>query len=192
MDWIESDHKHLRPKSIHDPDILDQFGDDYMYFACIRFINSVRLASFLLLLQRLASCTAPSPDLPALHLLSLLLPTPPSLPVSKIKTASLRWHSPMLDDISAVKTWSKVNSGMLKMFTAEVLGRLPVMQHFLFGSLLPPPDDLESMDDGQVVNHGDHVHAKEKTVGDVKGEMFGDCCGIPVPVSLQAHLFDGV
>jgi hypothetical protein len=110
MDWIESDHKHLRPKSIHDPDILDQFGDDYMYFACIRFINSVRLASFLLLLQRLASCTAPSPDLPALHLLSLLLPTPPSLPVSKIKTASLRWHSPMLDDISAVKTWSKVNS----------------------------------------------------------------------------------
>lgn len=40
---IETDHKHLRPKSIHDPDILDQFGDDYMYFACIRFINSVSL-----------------------------------------------------------------------------------------------------------------------------------------------------
>lgn len=36
-----SGHKHLRPKSIHDPDILETFGDAYMYFACIRFINSV-------------------------------------------------------------------------------------------------------------------------------------------------------
>lgn len=89
----------------------------------------------------------------------------------------------MLDDISAVKTWSKVNGGMLKMFKAEVLGRLPVMQHFLFGSLLPVPPGLEDLDGEDVVSHGDHVHAK-KTVGDVKGKMFGDCCGIPVPVSV--------
>ncbi|TFY53544.1 hypothetical protein EVJ58_g9396, partial [Rhodofomes roseus] len=84
-------HKHIKPKSIHDSDIVDEYSKHYMYFACIKFINSV-------------------------------------------KTASLRWHSPMLDDISAVRTWDKVNSGMIKMYLAEVLGKLPVMQHFLFGS----------------------------------------------------------
>ena len=55
-----SGHKFIRPKAIHDPDIVEEYAKHYMYFACIQFINS-------------------------------------------IKTASLRWHSPMLDDISAVR-----------------------------------------------------------------------------------------
>ena len=38
-------HKHLRPKSIHDSEILDEFSKDYMYLACIQFINSVRLSA---------------------------------------------------------------------------------------------------------------------------------------------------
>jgi len=37
-----SGHKYLRPKSIHDNEILEEFSKDYMYFACIKFINSVR------------------------------------------------------------------------------------------------------------------------------------------------------
>ncbi|OCH90499.1 Phosphotyrosyl phosphatase activator [Obba rivulosa] len=134
-------HKYLRPKSIHDEEIVDEYSKEYMYLACIKFINSV-------------------------------------------KTASLRWHSPMLDDISAVKTWDKVNSGMIKMYLAEVLGKLPVMQHFLFGSLLlwdgpPPPIVPEHHDDDA---HRGHAHAHPDLGGAGQREVgWGDCCGIPVP-----------
>jgi serine/threonine-protein phosphatase 2A activator len=85
----------------------------------------------------------------------------------------------MLDDITAVKTWSKVNEGMMKMYDAEVLGKLPVMQHALFGTLLPfptPEQDPELRkaleEEGPIEPdaHG-HVHAD-------KGWAM-DCCGIP-------------
>ncbi len=138
MFFQTTDHKHLRPKSIHDQEILDEFSKDYMYLSCISFINS-------------------------------------------IKTASLRWHSPMLDDISAVKTWDKVNSGMRKMFVAEVLGKLPVMQHALFGSLLPFPTPEEDPElAAAIAEHGlpepdehGHIHVKGETGWTM------DCCGIP-------------
>ncbi|KAJ7460699.1 Phosphotyrosyl phosphatase activator [Mycena latifolia] len=128
-------HKFIRPKAIHDAEVVEEYAKEYIYFACIQFINS-------------------------------------------IKTASLRWHSPMLDDISAVKSWDKVNSGMVKMYTAEVLGKLPVMQHFLFGSLLPygGPVAAAGGDDGHGHAHGPgHAH-----------EGWGDCCGIPVPSAFAA------
>lgn len=35
------DHRHLKPKAIHDPEILEEFSKDYMYLQCIQFINSV-------------------------------------------------------------------------------------------------------------------------------------------------------
>ncbi|CAM6116890.1 unnamed protein product [Calypogeia fissa] len=88
------DHKYMKPKSIHNQDILDNFGKDYFYLGCIEFVK-------------------------------------------KVKKGPLAEHSPMIDDISGVVSWSKVYGGMLKMYKAEVLEKVPIMQHFLFGSFIP-------------------------------------------------------
>ncbi|KAH0455508.1 hypothetical protein IEQ34_015540 [Dendrobium chrysotoxum] len=93
------DHKYMKPRSIHNPDILDNFSNEYMYLACVAFVR-------------------------------------------KVKKGAFGEHSPMLDDISGVPTWTKVNSGLLKMYKAEVLEKVPIMQHFLFGSLIKWYDSL--------------------------------------------------
>ena len=81
----------------------------------------------------------------------------------------------MLDDISGVKTWSKINSGMKKMYMAEVLLKLPIMQHFLFGSLLPfEPSGPMPSDNDEII----HVHGL--------GQMNPICCGIRIPSAIGA------
>ncbi|KAI9477711.1 MAG: Phosphotyrosyl phosphatase activator [Benjaminiella poitrasii] len=138
------DHKYIKPKSIHDRDIVEEFSKSYMYLACIKFINTVKT------------------------------------------TASLRWHSPMLDDISACKTWTKVNQGMIKMYKAEVLSKLPIMQHFMFGSLInfqggrPLTEEMED-ECGHV-----HAHVPEKKDVYALGQEYPDCCGIPIPSAIAA------
>ncbi|KAI4307415.1 hypothetical protein L6164_030607 [Bauhinia variegata] len=87
------DHKYMKPKSIHNEDILDNFSNEYLYLSCVAFIK-------------------------------------------KVKKGLFAEHSPMLDDISGVPNWNKVNSGLLKMYKAEVLEKVPIMQHFLFGWLI--------------------------------------------------------
>jgi serine/threonine-protein phosphatase 2A activator len=57
--------------------------------------------------------------------------------IMKVKTGNFYETSPMLYDISSVPTWTKVNTGLLKMYIAEVLGKFPVVQHLKFGNLLP-------------------------------------------------------
>lgn len=91
----------------------------------------------------------------------------------------LRWHSPMLDDISAAKNWDKIEAGMKKMFVNEVLGKLPVMQHFLFGSLIPAVEGMstEKEMDEEADKTCEHEH---------NSNSWGDCCGIKVPGSLGA------
>ena len=44
--------------------------------------------------------------------------------------------SPTLNDISNVPTWSKITTGMIKMYQAEVLSKHPVIKHLRFGSVL--------------------------------------------------------
>ena len=143
-------HPFIRPLSIHQNLMLEEYGDEYLYLGQVKFVNSVK------------------------------------------NVEGLRWHSPMLDDISSAKSWSKVEAGMRRMFVVEVLKKLPVMQHFLFGSLIPAvesmsteeeygvPSEDEETEGGEVVVMVDgmrHVHQMNS---------WGDCCGIKVPSSVAA------
>ncbi|XP_046836061.1 serine/threonine-protein phosphatase 2A activator [Vespa crabro] len=57
--------------------------------------------------------------------------------ISKVKIGPFAEHSNQLWNVSAVNSWAKVNNGLIKMYKVEVLSKFPVIQHVLFGSLLP-------------------------------------------------------
>ncbi|MCJ1320864.1 Serine/threonine-protein phosphatase 2A activator 2 [Xylographa vitiligo] len=102
----------------------------------------------------------------------------------------LKWTQPMLDDISGAKSWEKVEQGMRRMFVKEVLEKLPVMQHFLFGSLIPAVYGMGSEEqlvenvqssEAQSAGHIEiltHVHWDD--------DAWGDCCGIKIPSTIAA------
>ncbi|XP_078381333.1 serine/threonine-protein phosphatase 2A activator-like [Oculina patagonica] len=56
--------------------------------------------------------------------------------INKMKSGPFAEHSNVLWGISSVKMWDKVNSGLIKMYKVEVLSKFPVIQHFVFGTLL--------------------------------------------------------
>ena len=101
----------------------------------------------------------------------------------------LKWTQPMLDDISGAKNWEKVEQGMRRMFVKEVLGKLPIMQHFLFGSLIPAAEgmskedsingEIAEMDGAGLEGHAGHVHRDDHS---------GDSCGIKIPSTVAASL----
>lgn len=92
---------------------------------------------------------------------------------------SLRWYLPMLDDILAAKSWQKICDGMVKMYKAEVLGKLPIVQHFLFGQLIPAPEGTS--------NHDQHEQTTDACCSTTEHRnTWGDCCGISIPSAIAA------
>lgn len=115
--------------------------------------------------------------------------------VNSTKTVQgLRWHSPMLDDISSAKSWAKIEGGMRRMFVSEVLGKLPVMQHFLFGALIPAAEGMSDPGEKGIKDEEDEEEGGGVEVFDDQDGVrhvhqqtgWGDCCGIKVPSSIGA------
>ena len=119
----------------------------------------------------------------------------------------LKWTQPMLDDISGAKSWEKVEQGMRRMFVKEVLGKLPVMQHFLFGTLIPAAEGMSrEQESSELVAHRnnrnereeeeegeggerpipDHYTAAHTHAHNNNNDAWGDCCGIKIPSSIAA------
>ena len=72
------------------------------------------------------------------------------------------------------------------MYKGEVLSKLPIMQHFMFGSLIRFEGSGATLgaadDDEDEYNHM-HVHAF--------GQEFPECCGIRVPSAIGAKIVAG-
>ncbi|EGW31231.1 uncharacterized protein SPAPADRAFT_141506 [Spathaspora passalidarum NRRL Y-27907] len=137
-----STHPHMKPKSIHNPELVEMYKNKYMYMECIDFINNIKTTR-------------------------------------NGEKLSIRWHSPMLDDISAAKSWAKIKEGMVKMYKVEVLGKLPIMQHFMFGQLIPCPPGVSAPHEHHEDECG-HIHSKDLV------NTWGDCCGIKIPSAIAA------
>jgi len=56
--------------------------------------------------------------------------------ILQVKTGPFHEHSTQLWNISGVESWTKMNTGLVKMYKAEVLAKYPIIQHVVFGSLL--------------------------------------------------------
>lgn len=68
--------------------------------------------------------------------------------ICQVKTGPFKEHSPILFDIfHTVRSWQKIERGLLKMYDDEVLNKFPVVQHFWFGDgFFPWKDQITGKD----------------------------------------------
>lgn len=146
--------EHIRPRAVHSAEMAHYLAPKYIYFDSI--LNILEIKSR-------ASSAERGEDY------SSLLNKPSN---------SLRWMSPLLDDISAVKSWEKVNSGLIKMWRVEVMSKLPIMQHLLFDeSMIILPFKRNN----QKTAENDQANTNPNFAHHYTHSQRGDCCGNPLP-----------
>ncbi|VDN04190.1 unnamed protein product [Thelazia callipaeda] len=104
--------------------------------------------------------------------------------INDTKTGPFHEHSNQLWNISAVHTWEKVNSGMFKMYEAEVLKKFPAVQHLVFGSLfsieqikgLEDPNlvELNSVEKSNSLHDGDNPVTDQSSINTSSKEIKSD------------------
>lgn len=145
-------HANIRPRAVHSAEMVHYLAPNFIYFDSILNILQIKA-------EKDQGDTS-SADIADAHVRS-----------EAPNTNALRWMSPVLDDISAVKTWEKVNSGLIQMWRVEVMSKLPIMQHLLFGSGILDFKRRENEIEDVVIDSVQHyTHS-----------LRGDCCGNPLP-----------